>query len=111
MAALTLGTDPTAPAFENASAGGDTFDNRTGRVYIWVENGTGGSVTVSFAEGRTCSFGHTAQPQTEAVADSTTVTVGPFSPLRFNDSSREVTITYSPDAPGDATLRVSAVRM
>jgi hypothetical protein len=84
-----------SPSLTAADATGNTFDNSTGQVYFWVTNGSGSSVTVTVAEQRTCSFGHSAQNFTAAVANGATTALGPFDMMRFNDASRLITATYS----------------
>jgi hypothetical protein len=103
---LTVQTDMAAPTFASCDNSGNSFDNSSGQVYFWVENGTGGSITVTVAEKRTCNFGHTAQDFVAIILDGATTAYGPFDLLRFNDSSRRVNVTYS---NGPSSLKVAAV--
>ena len=102
---LTLQTDMSSPVLASADASGNTWDNGSGQVYLWVKNSSGSSITVTVQEQRTCNFGHTAQHFTATIADSATSALGPFDIMRFNNSSLKATATYS-----DATsITVAAV--
>ena len=92
---LTVQTDMASPSFTAADASGNTWDNSTGQVYLWVANASGSSVTITIAEVRTCSFSHAAQNFTASVADNVTTALGPFDITRFNNSARKATATYS----------------
>ena len=92
---LTVQTDMAAPVLVAADAAGNNFDNGTGLVYLFVKNASGGAITVTIAEQRTCNFGHTAQNQTATVADTETSVLGPFDILRFNTGAKLVDVTYS----------------
>ena len=92
---LTVQTDMASPTLAAADAAGNNFDNGSGVVYLFVKNASGSSITVTFAEQRTCNFGHTAQNYTATVEDATTSVLGPFDILRFNTSSKSVDVTYS----------------
>jgi hypothetical protein len=95
-----------SPSLAAADATGNTWDNSTGQVFLWVANASGSSITVTVAEERTCSFGHTAQNFTATVDGGETSALGPFDIMRFNGSGRKATATYS-----DATsITVAAVQ-
>lgn len=94
--ALTVQTDMSNFTTTQASSTGNTFDNSTGQVYLHVVNfSSSDSRTVTIAEQRTCNFGHATQDETFTVEADSTRILGPFDILRFNNSSREVTVTYS----------------
>lgn len=105
---LTVQTDMAAPTLAAADASGNTWNNGSGQVFLWVKNaiGTGAAVTVTVAEQRTCSFGHANVDFTASVADGTTAALGPFDIMRFNSSSLLATATYSPT---DTGVTVAAV--
>jgi hypothetical protein len=92
---LTVQADMAAPTLAAADAAGNDFDNGTGVVYLFVKNASGGAITVTIAEQRTCNFGHAAQNQTATVVDGETSVLGPFDILRFNTRSKKVDVTYS----------------
>lgn len=80
-----------------ASAGGDSFAN-TGYELLVVRNGAAAPINVT----ATAVSGSNA---VAAVANATTVVIGPFPPARFN-SAGAVSITYS----ASATVFVKVVR-
>ena len=90
----------------NACAGGgDEFVN-DGNVIAYIENGSGGDITVTFATPKTV--------EGLAVADAAVVVtaaearfVGPFDPAVFNDSAGKVQVTYS----GVTSLTMALVRV
>ena len=92
---LTLQEDMANPSLVAADAAGNTFDNGTGLVYFWCKNASGGDITVTVAEQRTCNFGHAAVNYTATVTDTTTAVLGPFDIQRFNTSAKLVSVTYS----------------
>jgi hypothetical protein len=105
---LTLQEDMAAPSFAAADAAGNTWDNSTGQVYLWVLNQSGDSLTVTVSEVRTCSFGHTAQDFTASIGGGIKSALGPFDIMRFNSSDRKATATYSPTATGVTVAAVKA---
>ena len=104
--ALTLQTDMSSFTLAAADATGNTFDNSTGEVYLHVANGDSSSMVVTVAEQRTCNFGHATTDATHTVNAGATRILGPFDLLRFNNSSRLVSVTYS----SATSLTVAAVR-
>ena len=107
MAALTVqtisltGLTPTTTA---AGAGGDTFANAAdASTFLRVENGGGGSVTVTIASTTTCSQGGTHDVAV-AVAAGAKADIGPFDPTRFGTT---VSVTYS----GVSSVTVAARRL
>ncbi len=80
-----------------ASGGGDEFVN-TGRQFLSVFNGNGGSINVTFDAPNTCDHLLAADANHDevvAVASGKHMLIGPFPPKRFNDSDGKVQITYS----------------
>lgn len=114
MAALTIVEFPDEPedfditvdaGYVAAEVGGDTFDNK-GRTGLYVENTSGGSITLTIVAARRCNHGflHNA---VIAVADGFEGFVATrLENTRFSDDSGVVSLTYS--AVG---LNVAAVRM
>ena len=107
--ALTVQTDMSSFTFEVPDQTGNTFDNSTGNVYLHVQNifQTSTSLNMTIYEQRTCNFGHAQTNMAIIVGAGHNKIHGPFDILRFNDSSRIVTVTYT--GWSDA-LRVAAVR-
>jgi hypothetical protein len=106
---LTVQTDISDFTYTAADATGNTFDNSTGDVYFFVFNAGATPITATVAEQRTCNFGHaTTDAQfTCGFGGFDFITVlGPFDVLRFNNSSRLVTVTYS----SVTNVTVAAVR-
>jgi hypothetical protein len=97
MAALTVLT-PTisgAPiAVASAAGGGDTFVNN-GETLFYVANGSGGSITVTFATAGVTNQGIAIADVAVAVGAGETKLIGPFDPSVFNDSQGRVAVTYS----------------
>ena len=104
--ALTVQTDMSNFTWSVADATGNTFDNSTGNVYLHVTNGHGSSMVVTVAEQRTCNFGHPTTDYTYTVPAASYRILGPFDLLRFNNTSRAVSVTYS----SATSLTVAAVR-
>jgi hypothetical protein len=103
---LTVQTDMSSFTYTAADATGNTFDNSTGDVYFHIINGSGSSIVVTVSEERTCNFGH-ATTDAEYTVNALAIRIlGPFDVLRFNNSSRLVTVTYS----SVTSVTVAAVR-
>lgn len=103
MAALTLQSIVPAgitPALVAASAGGDSFANKTDeRTFLHVKNASGASVTVTAAAVMTSSrvpgVGTLATPNIAvAVGAGAEAIIGPFS-AAYNDANGNVNVTYS----------------
>ena len=106
--ALTVQTDISNFTPVAAEATGNTFDNSTGNVYLHlVNNDATSSVVVTVAEQRTCNFGHPTTDYTFTVPAGAYRILGPFDLLRFNNTSRAVSVTYS----SATNLVVAAVRV
>jgi hypothetical protein len=103
---LTVQTDMSSFTYTAADATGNTFDNSTGDVYFHVVNGGVVPVVVSVSEERTCNFGHSTTNAEFTIATFEFRILGPFDVLRFNNSSRLVTVTYS----SVTSVTVAAVR-
>lgn len=94
-----------APALTAADAvNGNEFLN-DGRTYLWVENPTGGPITMTFPVAE-CSSGFT-HGLTCVVPAGAKGLLGPFDIRRFNvPASGRVTVTFS-----GAGLNLAAVRL
>lgn len=106
---LTVQTDISDFDYTAADATGNTFDNSTGDVYLFIVNAGASPITVTVAEQRTCNFGHAATDAEYTVSNAgmdAFKTLGPFDVLRFNNSSRLVSVTYS----SATSVTVAAVR-
>jgi hypothetical protein len=90
-----------------AGAGGDSFQN-DGSTWLRVTNGAGSPINVTFDSPNTCDFGlgaAAAHDSVVAVANGTTVEIGPFRKNRFNDANERVQVTYS----SVTTITVAAI--
>lgn len=83
------GVVPTA----NAVAASDTFIN-DGNTILLVENGSGGSITVTITTTKTIE-GLAVADQAVTIADGTEKAIGPFPKDLYNNSSGVVTVAYS----------------
>ena len=89
-----------------ADPAGDTFLNTGAEsISLIVPNGT--EYTISFANGRDCSFGEHTPFDVVVPVGFTTALTPRFNTFRFNDASGIVSITYAPDAVG---VQVAAIR-
>lgn len=112
MAALSVITSaPGGSAWSTASAagGGDTFVNN-GKTLFYVNNGSGGSITVTFTaqntvnvDGQSLSLSNIAV----AVGAGAAKIFGPFPAGIFNNSSGAVAVTYS----GVTSLTVAPISL
>lgn len=98
MAEITLtdaSKDGVNIATQACESGGDYFVN-DGKTVIYLYNGSGGDITVTFDSPNQCSQGFYHD---DAVVIPGTGTVykyvGPFNQKQFNDSNQRVNITYS----------------
>lgn len=82
------------PTFVEPGATGDTFVN-SGRVFIFVKNGTASTIDVTIDSVAPCSQGYDHDAEVAAIPASENRMVGPFPQSRFNDeaSSAKVTCT------------------
>lgn len=107
MAALTvaqLTADGVVTAMVAAAGGGDSFAN-TGDQIFEVNNGSGGSITVTIVTPATVG-GRAVADVAAAVPAGQRWRFGPFDPALFNDATGSVQVTYS----GVTTLTVQAFR-
>lgn len=93
IAAQKISLAGLAPAFSNASAGGDTFLN-DGKMTAHIKNGGASPITVTVVAKNKCSHGFLHDAQVTVAAGETKI-VGPFPPDRFNDENGKVTLNYS----------------
>lgn len=79
-----------------ASAGGsgDVFDNQDGDSFLYVNNGSGSSIDVTFT-GQAGPSGFTVSDVVVAVANGAEKLIGPFPPRYFNDANGRVAVSYS----------------
>lgn len=95
---------------ESAASGGDTIDNTSGNVLLFVKNGSASSVDITVTAQTTSTqkggFGTLSKSDTvQAVAAGAEAIIGPFE-RAFNNSSSQVEVSYS-----DATsVEVAAIR-
>lgn len=91
-----------------ADAGGDMFDNSSGKVLLHIQHvgGSAAPIVVTVDSQRNCDQGFD-HDVTINIDFSEDVLSGPFPKLRFNDNSGNVQITYD-----DVTdLEVAALRL
>ena len=92
-------------ALTAAAGGGDSFAN-DGRTYLDVNNGSGGSITVTFVTQQTID-GLAVADLAVAVGAGARSKVGPFPPSIYNDANGRVQVTYS----GVTSLTVNPFRV
>ena len=96
----------------NCSSGGDEFVN-TGEEIVFINNGSGGALTVTFAKTSDTDiidpiFGKVTKANVAtAVGAGKTVAFGPFPIGGFNDANSKVQITYS----GVTSLTIDVVKV
>jgi len=95
--------DPTLVAADDV--GGDDFDRVDEHTYFYVENTTGGVVTVTFSVTGACDFGFTHTLDVPVPANQPPSPVGPFDRRRFADG-QPIDVTYS-----GSGLNVGVVRL
>lgn len=94
--------------WQAASAGGDEFDNSSGKVLLHIQHvgGATAPIVVTVDSQRQCDqgFDHDVTINIDFGED---VLAGPFNKLRFNDTGENVQITYD-----DVTdLEVAALKL
>lgn len=99
MATLAVVSAPGAgagavAASASCAAGGDVFPNN-GRTIVEINNGSGGSITPTFAATGVLPTGAVVASVATAIAAGVTRVFGPFPPEQFNNASGQVAITYS----------------
>lgn len=98
--------DGLTPAFAAATVSGDEFPN-SGREWLVVKNGSGGSITVTASTPQTVA-GLAVAEEAYAVPASGECYIGPFPPGTFNNTSTgRVALTYS----GVTSLTVGVFRL
>lgn len=83
-----------------AAGGGDVVDNSDGKTFLLVTNGSGGSinvtVTAQVSSVNTATHGTlTVSNNVVAVAAGASKLIGPFPKQAYNNSSKQLAITYS----------------
>lgn len=107
MAQLTVQEttlDGSTVTYATAGASGDTFSN-DGDTTLRVKNGGASSMTVTVSSLKPCDQGFTHDIQ-DTVPAGGELEIGPFSPVRFNDKTGNVSVSYS----AVTTVTVAAVR-
>ena len=92
-------------SFAAAAGGGDQFAN-SGKEFLYVKNGGGGSINVTVDSQTLCDQGND-HDAVVAVGAGSEECIGPFNKGRFDDSSENVQITYS----GVTSVTVAVVRL
>lgn len=114
MAVLTVvefPDEPTAfditadPGFVPAAAGGDTFENK-GRTGLYVENTSGGPITLTIVAQRQCNHGFSHNAAIVVADGFAGFVATEIENDRFNSPAGIVSLTYSA-----AGLDVAAVRL
>lgn len=111
MAALTTQAPSVAGVaitYSACAGGGDSFVN-TGRERVHIKNGSGGSITVTFASGsNACSFGvaNTAHDRVVTIGAGLDKWIDFFPKEQFSDASGNVNIAYS----GVTSLTIAVLR-
>lgn len=95
-----------ATSFPAASGGGDSFPN-DGMTYLHVKNGGGAAITVTIDSQAQCSFGFDHNQEVTVDPGAEGKRIGPFKPIRWNDTNGRVNVTYS----GVTSVTVAAIRL
>lgn len=102
----SIGLAGLSPTYVACDASGDTFKNISGRIFLHIKNGDTADKTVTIASLKECDQGFIHNIVITVPAGGE-VMVGPFSPIRFNDTTQKVSISYS-----DVTsLSVAAIQL
>lgn len=94
--AAQTGITPT----QNAVAASDKFNN-DGKTILWVENGSGSTLTVTITTAATAGGVAIADP-TVSISNGAKKVIGPFKTSIYNDSNGQITVAY------DQTTSVTA---
>lgn len=94
--------------FQAADAGGDEFDNSSGKVLLHVQHvgGSSAPIVITVDSQRECDqgFDHDVTIDIDFGED---VLAGPFDKLRFNDTGGNVQISYD----DETDLEIAALRL
>lgn len=98
------------PSYASAAGGGDVVDNSDGKTFLHVKNGSGGSITVTVTPQNpnvnTGSHGPAVVATVAiAIGAGSERMIGPFAKQAFNNSSKQLVITYS----GVTSLTIAAL--
>lgn len=88
----------------NCASGGDSFPN-TGSQYVFWNNTSGGSITITEVIQATVD-GQPATGRTFALAAGAMVLCGPFPTQIYNDGSSNMNFTYSVNPPTGLKMTV-----
>ena len=108
MAVLTaqeIGRGGLEVSLASADAAGDSVAN-AGRTFFRVDNGGGGSITVSLTIEETVD-GQAVTARTVAVPAGESRVIGPFPVAEYNDTNSRAGITYS----GVTSVTVAAITL
>jgi hypothetical protein len=83
----------TEVTFEAANVDGNFFEN-TGKMFLWVKNGSASPITVNIDSPTNCNYGFAHDVSVVITAGEDRL-IGLFATARFNDSSKYVHITYT----------------
>ena len=97
------------PSYAACAAGGDVADNSDGKTMLHVKNGSAGSITVTVTAQSTSVVTGTHGTATVsnvaiAIAAGSERLIGPFPKQAFNNSTKQLAITYS----GVTSLTIAA---
>jgi hypothetical protein len=98
------------PSYGAAAGGGDVVDNSDGKTFLHVKNGSGGSITVTVTAQETSlatgTHGTLAVSNVAiAIAAGQERMIGPFPKQAYNNSSKQLAISYS----GVTSLTIAAL--
>ena len=89
-----------APSMASAGGSGDVVDNSDGKTFLMVTNGSGGSINVTVTKQvssvDTQTHGVLAvSDNVVSIANGATKLIGPFAKGAYNNSSKQLAISYS----------------
>ena len=83
------------PTYEAANSDGEEFDN-TGKQFLHIKNGSGGSITITIVTPGTVDEGDLAvADRTIAIPAGKERMIGPFPPATYNQSDETVDVNFS----------------
>ena len=107
LAVKSITTAGVAGTYGAASAGGDTVDASSGRVFLHVKNGGASSITVTITTQANTYKGLTVPDRTVTVAASADKMIGPIDPALHADINQQASIGYS----AATSVTVAALRI
>jgi hypothetical protein len=94
LSAQTVALAGITPSYSAADAAGNYWTNNSGRTFLHVKNGGGGSINVTINSQATCDQGFD-HDQVVAVTNGQERMIGPFPTTRWNDANGRVNVSYS----------------